>query len=792
MASVSPLSPVAWLARLAVVIAAGALLLTGTVIAVAPRLWQVANAHQEDPVELPGFRELAQRSYVYDIDGNEIAIYELENSQPIELSEVPEHVIAAFLAVEDNNFWNHGGVNVRSLFRATLSNIASDAPQQGASTITMQVAKNDFLAGLERDGRYKLLQILYAMRLERDYAKDEILTRYLNTVFFGNNAYGIAAAAETYFGKTVGELTEVEAAFLAGLVRSPVGYDPITNPERSRARFVQVLARMADDGLFTDDEVEGLLEGPTAFVLPERTRSLPTRTMARTYFTETVRDLLLNRTNILGETYQERYSRLFRGGLRIYTTLDPYLQVQAESARDLLPNTLEGFDAAIVALDTSTGAVRAMVGGRGFIPGEREVNLALAPSQTGSAAKIFILAAALQAGAEADDIIDGVRGCRLPNPGNPTEPIFSIDGGVAGGVFTLREHSSRSINCAFARLSQIVGLNRVVNTTYEMASSPFLYRGQPRRERIPIEPFASYATGANELSPLDMAAGMQTIANNGVHHDPFFVRYIDDAEDRRIYTHASLGRRVLDEGVALTAVDILKDTLRSGTGRRELGAFFNQRPAAGKTGTQQANTTAYFTGATPQLTAAVVVRDPDRYTSMDNVAEFIADGIPRVQGGTYPARIWGAFMTGAHAFEPVLDWPGPPPPRRVAALLYLPGSECILQAAPVTTVAKEPDDAGVEVGGDVAGSAGLMAPVAAAPPTSVLGPSPTLPSSTSIPVDPSTTTPGEDDEDTTTTSSTVFVPRPLPSQPGTTLAPDVLDPNAPMPSVPRGTPIGPC
>jgi penicillin-binding protein 1A len=221
-----------------------------------------------------------------------------------------------------------------------------------------------------------------------------------------------------------------------------------------------------------------------------------------------------------------------------------------------------------------------MVGGRGFIPGQRELNLALAPSQTGSSIKIFVLAAAIFAGAEDYDTIDGLRGCVLPNPGNVEELTFTIDGGVEGGVFTLREHSARSTNCAFSRLSQIFGLNRVVDLTYRMSQSPYLYRGQPRSERRPIEPFASYATGANEMSTMDMAAGMQTIANRGEHHEPYYIDYIEDADGRRIYTHVATGTRVLPEGVADLTLNLLKDTLTDGTGRAELGRFAQQRPAA--------------------------------------------------------------------------------------------------------------------------------------------------------------------------------------------------------------------
>nr|MBA3289765.1 penicillin-binding protein [Acidimicrobiia bacterium] len=330
-----------WIARLALVVAAGALLTTGVVVGIAPRVWHATNAHDERPVALPAFAPLAQRSYVYDVAGNEIAVFEQENSQPIELDDVPRRVIKAFLAVEDAAFYEHDGVNVRSFIRATLSNFASDAPQQGASTITMQVVKNDFLGGLERDGRYKLLQVHYALLLERAYSKEVILQRYLNTVFFGNNAYGIQAGAETYFGKTTGELTFTEAAFLAGLVRSPSGYDPINEPERSRARFAQVLDRLVDEGYYTERQAERIGDD---FVLPERVTTIPERANVRTYYTEALRDYLLNRSDILGETPEERSSVLYRGGLRIHTTLDPVLQLHAENARNIVPDTPQGFD----------------------------------------------------------------------------------------------------------------------------------------------------------------------------------------------------------------------------------------------------------------------------------------------------------------------------------------------------------------------------------------------------------------------------------------------------------------
>ncbi|MCB0967316.1 MAG: transglycosylase domain-containing protein [Ilumatobacter sp.] len=778
-----------WVARLVLVIGAGALLLTATVAGIAPRLWRMANAHEEIPVELPDFADLAQRTYVYDVTGREIASFEVQNSQPVSLADVPDHVVDAFLAVEDNEFWVHHGVNVRSLFRATLSNFATEGPIQGASTITMQVVKNDYMAGFERDGRYKVLQATYAVRLEKSKSKEEILERYLNTVFFGQNSYGIGAAAETYFGKPVQELTFIESAFLAGLVQAPSSYDPINNPEQSRVRFLQVLERLEDDELITPEERDEVEE---SFVLPERVRRRPEAATERTYFTEALRDYLLNRSDILGETYEERYTMLHRGGLSIHTTLDPNLQAQAERAALELPANEAGIEAALTSIETDSGAIRAMVGGTGFVPGQNEVNLALAPSQTGSSIKLFILASALQAGALPEDVIDGTHPCTLPNPGNPSEPTFTTAGGVNGGVDTLRRHTVRSINCAFLRTSQIVGLNRVVDTVYRMSSSSYLYEGQPAAEREPIQPFASFATGANEMSTLDMAAGIQSIANEGVHLEPYFVEYIDDAAGERVYTHFDPGVEVLDREVALTAIDILKGVLTSGTASSALSGFAARRPAFGKTGTQDSNYTAFFVGATKELSTAVLVRDPDRYTEMRNIPEFSAVGVSRVQGGTFPARIWGAYMEniGLDQFE-LGDWDRPGPPARGPARLYLPGNECVYEIVGYEPVAPPPTEVPVEVPPAVEGFRRPQAP----PPTDPPAPPPAT--TTTLPAPPpvtTTTLPSEPTPSTEPTTTTTLPPRPIYGQveSGTTIPPDVLDPNAPLPSVPLDRVVSPC
>jgi membrane peptidoglycan carboxypeptidase len=398
--------------------------------------------------------------------------------------------------------------------------------------------------------------------------------------------------------------------------------------------------------------------------------------------TDTLLDYLLNRSTILGDTISEREQALFGGGLRIRTTLDPALQQAAEQARNELPETEMGFDAAIVSIETSSGAVRAIVSGDGSMLDDSRINTAITPRPTGSAIETFILAAALQAGAQPDDLIDGRRGCVLPGPWTDPdfvdveEPYFFINGGVAGSIGPLDEMVARSIPCASARLSHIVGLDRVVDTMYRMAESPYLFAGQSANVREPIEPVTDLARGVNPMSPLDMASGLQAIANVGVHQEPYFVESIDNAEGGRQYIHERAPTTVLDPDVALDAVDVLRGTITDGTGRR--GALADDRPAIGKTGTNQSNTDAWLIGATPQLTTAVWVGDPVASTPMIAIPEFLAVGVHKVQGGLFPAQIWKAFTDAALADEPIEDWDSAAPPERAAARLVLPGYECVI------------------------------------------------------------------------------------------------------------------
>lgn len=693
-----------WSLRLVVAVVLSALLVTALVVGMAPRVWGILNSHDETAISLykvGGFTGLAERSVVYDAKGRQIGVFQAENSQQTLISEIPPHVVNALLAIEDRNFRLHRGVDLRAVGRQVIANV-NDGATGGASTITQQVVKNELLATLPRDGRYKLLQMRYAVLLERELTKDQILERWFNTNFYGYNAYGIKAAAEVYFGKGVRDLTVEEGAFLVGLVRAPSAYDPINNRALSLSRFITALTRVRDEGFITlsDDQIARR----AAEYLPTGVRSRPDEPVQRTHFTEMVKDYLLNQTSILGVTYQERYAKLFRGGLRIYTTLDRDAQASADEAVKLLPDNSVNAQAALVTVDNATGAIRAMVGGKPFKAGENEVNLAMRRRQTGSSVKMFILAAALEAGVESDDLIDGTLPCTLPNPENPDEP-FLIEDGVSEPVGPLRRMTWLSINCAYAKLSQIVGLNRVVDRIYEMSASEWL-----TPEKYPVYPYASLATGANELSVVDMAAGAQTVANLGVHHEPYFLEKILERDNATLVWEREAdveGTQALTTASAAKTVDIMRGVIRSGTARRT--PLADDRPAAGKTGTQANNTNAWFVGFTPQYSTVVWVGDPRGYTPMRNVPEFRSQIVGTwkfarntVTGATYPAHIWKLHMDKIHEGLDVADWGTKKDddawktlvaPQRPAARLYLPGVECVAQVisgtppAPSTTLA---------------------------------------------------------------------------------------------------------
>jgi penicillin-binding protein 1A len=673
------------LLRLALVIVVAGLGLCAVGLAVVPQLVQIFNAHTADAKDLPPLPSLAQRSLVFDAAGNQIDIFKAENREPFKLSAVPKPVINAVLAVEDESFYQHKGINAKGLLRALLANVSAGEVTQGGSTITQQVVKNSLLTSA-KDADRKILEAAYAVRLEQQMSKNAILERYLNSVYLGNNSYGLQAAAETYFGKNVNQLNMYEGAFLAGLIRNPVGYDPIQSPDRSRARFRQAVQRLADVHLISSATAQKVGE---TWALPTNLLNTPQTAAPRSYFSEQVRQLLLNDTNILGSTPSERYNKLYRGGLRIYTTLDPRMQQYAQNAvATALPDTGGRFQAAFAAENAKTGAIIAMVGGLGF--DKSQVNLATTPRQTGSSAKIFVLAAALQAGVQENDTIDGTLPCTVPIPDDSKAKPFTVSEGVSKGVMPLDFMTWDSINCAFTRLEEIVGLNRVVDTAHRMGV------------QSNIQPIAAFSVGSNAISMVDMATAGATISDQGVRHDAYYIEKIEGPNGQVIYQHSDPGTQALPTGVALREVDMLKGVIQHGTVEAREQRL--STPVSGKTGTYTANTNATFVGFSTDISAAVWLGNPlaSGTDSMRGIPQFVQAGVSQVHGGNLPYRIWEAFMAQATIGQPNADWPPPPPDARRSLRLYLPGVECVYRSVTISDPNATADPSGTNADGSPA------------------------------------------------------------------------------------------
>ena len=283
------------------------------------------------------------------------------------------------------------------------------------------------------------------------------------------------------------------------------------------------------------------------------------------------------------------------------------------------------------------------------------------------------MAAAVDAGVLADDIIDNTAPCVFPSD-EPGVTEFKILDAMGGPIESIRLTTAHALSCGAERLTRIVGVGSVVETMYQMTASAYLDPTAVSAAPLPNEPGGPLSLSSHQLSALDMASGMQTIANVGVHRDPYFVEYIDDADGNRLYTHQLEDERVLSAGTSLETIDILKDVIVSGTGQS--AALDEDRPAIGVTGTENFNANAWFVGATPELTTAVWVGDPAANTPMQAIPEFMDVDVPRVQGGTFPADIWKTFTDTALAGTPPTDWATPPEPTRAPVRLVLPTVDC--------------------------------------------------------------------------------------------------------------------
>ncbi|MFL5911875.1 MAG: transglycosylase domain-containing protein [Gaiellaceae bacterium] len=577
-------------------------------------------------IPLPSEAPLAQTTLIYDSSGAQVAeLHGVENRFPVKIEQVPAITQAAVIAAEDRHFLEHRGVDPLGIMRATWADIRHKGVTQGASTITQQYVKNQ-IVGSERSLVRKLKEAVVAVKLERKYAKPEILEKYLNTVYFGRGAYGIQAASQAYFNKDVDKLDLQESAYLAGLIRTPSTGDVYVDRDSAYYLRTSVLRNMVRAGSITRadaDQVEKVKIENYVFAPEPSNTTFTHAENGAEYFVEYVRQKLV-------DTYGE--DRVLRGGLRVYTTLDPKAQ---ELAYHAVYDTLFLDDdpaGALVSLDPD-GRVVAMVGGKDW--SQSEVNLATGRDgggqgrQAGSSFKPFVLAEAIRRGMSPDSKYYAAPPKIGPLRG--WEQEVNNYGGAGFGTINLTEATVNSVNTVYAQLINDVGAENVVTLAHKMGITSEL-------NAVP-----SITLGTQEVSVLEMADAYLTLFNNGMHTDPRVFTKITEGGSVLVDDKPSGRERALSREVAEQVKEILGEVIDRGSGTRA------QLPggAWGKTGTTDEYGDAWFVGASDRLTTAVWMGYPE---GQSHAMKWV-HGFSQVAGGTLPAYIFQKFMYEADPGE---------------------------------------------------------------------------------------------------------------------------------------------
>ncbi|MDP9428378.1 MAG: penicillin-binding protein [Actinomycetota bacterium] len=629
--------------------------------------------------------QLATRSQVLAADGSVLATFYRVNRVGTTWEQIPLVMRQAQIAVEDARFYEHHGVDYQGTLRAAVTNAVSGRVAQGGSTITQQYVKNALLeaarddkqaqnAAREASLERKMREARYALAVERELSKDEILHRYLQVAYFGHGVYGVGTAAQYYFGVPVSKLTLAQSAVLAGVVQNPAQFDLASRDRRVRADVVRrrnvVLTRMRDVGFISEQQ-----RAQTAAQALPKIKVRPVASgcddpvVRAPFFCAHVRELLED-TEIgaaLGDTRQARQNQLLTGGLTIRTTLDPRVQKAAQRAVNRQVPRDDPAKVAAVAdvVEPVTGAVRAMAVNRAYGDaagkGETKVDLATGGTfgvQPGSTFKVFWLAEALRDGMPLDEELYAPAQYEMQRfsyqgaDGKP-RPISNAEVDEAGR-FDLRSGTHASVNTFYAQIVERIGLSKPLALAESLGVQQ-LNRGQ--EQPLPRVPSAFLGTAG--VSPLAMAGAFATFAAAGRHCPPHAVTAISGPDGRQLPLPPTRCRQVVERDVANTVTDVLTgvidgdDPLRTGRGASL------RRPAAGKTGTTNGSTAAWFVGYTPQLATAVWVGkhpDPKPMRSITINNRYYK----QVYGGSVPAAVFQDLMRNAHRNLPEKKFDAPP------------------------------------------------------------------------------------------------------------------------------------
>ncbi|MGI6488523.1 MAG: penicillin-binding protein 1A [Syntrophomonadaceae bacterium] len=566
---------------------------------------------------LPGI-EIPQSSIIYDSSGRIIKGVYLQNRIPVDLEEISPFIIDAFISVEDKNFYRHRGIDAVAIMRAALVNLRALRVVEGGSTITQQTAKNLFLTQ-ERTLTRKVKELYYTFLLERKYSKDEILSMYLNTIYFGHGAYGVETAARTYFGKPAADLNLAESALLAGVPARPSYYDPYVNPEAAASRQRVVLDRMVRNGKITTDEKQAAQGKSLTYKSARFIKG------DAPYFVDMVVGELVRK-------YGERM--VYQGGLKIYTGLDLDMQIAAQDAyNSVMGERNAELQAALVAVDARNGYIKAFIGGRDFV--QSSFNRAIkAQRQPGSAFKPFLYSLAMERGYTPASMFR-CEEVEFPQPdGTVYAPTDYGKEPYHWKPFTLKEALMISDNIVAVKLNHELGPD-----TYARWVKRFGFTGS-------IRPYVSLALGTSEVTPLEMAAAFTVFANEGIKSEAIGITKVVDRNGRVLEEHRPRQSRVVSPQNAYIVSDMLKGVLVPGGTASHLRSVVG-RPAAGKTGTTQEYRDAWFVGYTPQLSCAVWVGYDTQEKSVN------------IAGGRIAGPIWAQFINKASASLPVEDFPKP-------------------------------------------------------------------------------------------------------------------------------------
>lgn len=562
-------------------------------------------------------------------NGVEIGRLGAQNRTIVPLANIPLNVRRAVLAAEDRNFYSEHAFSVTGIARAVLNNLRGGA-LQGGSTITQQYAKTAFLTP-DRKIQRKVKELVIAIKLEQQLSKDQILENYLNTIYFGRGSYGVETAAQQYFNRDVNQLTLAQAAVIASILRSPGYYDPSyseANAKRLRDRFAYVINGMVGAKWITKEEASkvkfpevsprvtsGSLSGPKGYVIALAQKEL----------------------NALGFSDEQ----LLVGGLVIKTTLDQKAQQSAVDAvnKQTPKRVPSNLHVGLVAIRPGTGEIIALYGGRDYVVrqlSDATQSIALA----GSTFKPFALAAALEQGIPLTSMWDGSSPQIFDDAGKPY-PVSNY-GNEQFPRVSLLKATAHSVNTVYVPLGIKVGPNAVVDAA-RRAGIP---------QSVAMMPTPSVVLGVASPHVIDVAAAFATFAAQGIYAKPFLVNQVFGSNRGVLYQAKPQGQEVFSKDVMADLTYALSEVVRSGTatyGTAGLG-----RPAAGKTGTSEQNASAWFSGYTPQLAASVAFFRDNASQSLNGIG-----GLNSVTGGTFPAKVWTAFMKGALLGQPKLGFPAP-------------------------------------------------------------------------------------------------------------------------------------